>query len=125
MEAMILPSLLLLSGFITDLKTRKVYNWLVISGAVLGLAQCFYLGGFNGILHGVAALGLALLLTVPLVLLGVLGAGDMKLLAVLGLMTSASAIINIFLYAFIWAAVFGIAYALFTGRLKIIFSNML
>lgn len=124
MEAMILPSLLLFSGLVTDLKVRKVYNWLIIAGFVLGLIQCIYIGGMSGVLQGFAALGLALLLTVPLVLLKVLGAGDMKLFAVLGLMTSASAVIHVFIYSFVWAAIFGLMYAIVSGRIKIILSNL-
>jgi prepilin peptidase CpaA len=124
METLILPSLLLFSGLITDLKARKIYNWLIIAGAVLGLSQSFYFGGLAGVLEGMSAFGLALLLTLPLVLLGVLGAGDMKLFAVLGIMTSAGTVIQVFLYSFIWAAIFGFMYALVSGRLKSVFLNL-
>lgn len=35
-------------GAVTDLKTRKIYNWLTFPSAVLGLALNSYLYGLNG-----------------------------------------------------------------------------
>lgn len=124
MAVLVLPTLLLITGFITDYRARKVYNWMILAGFAFGIIHCLYFDGTSGLLQGLGSLGLALLLSLPLVLLGVLGAGDMKLLAVFGLSTSVGAVINVFIYSFAWAALFGFIYALLNKQLGQVFKNM-
>ncbi len=67
----------------TDLTTRRIPNWVTLSGMLLGVG--FHavqgLGPMAGALLGVAT---ALLLALPFFLGGVLGGGDAKLLMVVG-----------------------------------------
>lgn len=83
-------ALTLLAGW-TDWRTRKIPNWLTVSGLLLGLTVNFVLWGWrNTNWHGGkaslegAALGLAVFL--PFVLLRGLGAGDWKLMGAVGAM---------------------------------------
>ena len=121
---LVIPSLILFGALVTDLRSRKIYNWYVIAAAVLALANSFYFFQWSGITQGLAGAGLALLLTLPLVLVGVLGAGDMKLLIVFGLGTSYSAVFAVLVASFIWAAVFGLIYAVLSGGFRRMLGNM-
>ncbi|ABO50628.1 peptidase A24A, prepilin type IV [Desulforamulus reducens MI-1] len=68
----------------TDLRYRKIYNAVLFPTFLLALTYWFVSGGLGGILFSIkgATLGLALLL-IPF-MLGGMGAGDVKLLAVIG-----------------------------------------
>src|SRR5579859_914549 len=81
-------ALTLLAGW-TDWRSRKIPNWLTVSGFLLGIAVNSVLWGWhntNG--HGAKAslegAGLALILLLPFVLLRALGAGDWKLMGAVG-----------------------------------------
>ncbi len=122
---LVLPTLLLLAGVITDLRARKVYNWMIVAGLALAIIQVLYVFGLSALGPALMAGGLALLLTLPLVLVGVLGAGDMKLLTVFGIATSYSAVISVTLYSFVWAAIFGLIHAILSGQIVSVGKNML
>lgn len=122
---LVLPTLLLLAGVITDVRSRKVYNWMVIAGFILALVQVLYFSGVAGLAPAVMAALLGMILTLPLVLIGVLGAGDMKLLMAFGMATSYAAVISVTLYSFVWAAVFGLIHAILSKQIVSVGRNML
>lgn len=64
-----------------DLRWRRIPNWLTIGGVALGVALHLTQGDVVSALQGAA---LALAIHVPLFALGVLGGGDVKLMAALG-----------------------------------------
>ena len=68
----------------SDLRYRKIYNIVLLPALVLAFVYTMYTMGINGILFSIkgATLGLSLLL-IPF-MLGGMGAGDVKLLAVIG-----------------------------------------
>ena len=67
-----------------DWRTRKIPNWLTVSGFVAGLGIHTIVGGWHGALASLQGAGLALLVLLPLVLLRGLGAGDWKLMGAVG-----------------------------------------
>ena len=68
-------------GSWTDLRLRKIPNWLCLLNLALGLAWMFYTSGWTGVgmaaLHVIVALAVGMALTA----MGVLGAGDAKFYA--------------------------------------------
>ena len=68
----------------TDLRYRKIYNAVLIPAFLLALLFNFYSGGLGSLIFSLkgATLGLTLLL-LPFIM-GGMGAGDVKLLAVIG-----------------------------------------
>lgn len=68
----------------TDLRARRVPNWLTVSGIVVGLLLHFELSGWQGLKLSLQGAGLALLVLFPVVFMRGLGAGDWKLFGALG-----------------------------------------
>lgn len=68
---------------LTDLKSRRIPNRLVVAGLVLGLTARL-LSGWAALADGVLGAVLALLLGMLLFSAGAMGAGDGKLMAVIG-----------------------------------------
>jgi prepilin peptidase CpaA len=67
-----------------DLRTRRIQNWLTVSGFLAGIALNSVLGGWHGARESLEGAGLALGLLLPVVLLRGLGAGDWKLMGAVG-----------------------------------------
>lgn len=67
-----------------EIKSRRIPNWMTLGGIVLGLGAAAIEGGTQGLID--SALGLALTggVFLPFCLLGVVGGGDMKLMAAVG-----------------------------------------
>jgi prepilin peptidase CpaA len=84
MLSLITLSIALIISVITDLRNRKIYNLVVFPGIIAAFVFQLLLHGMGGIVEALAgfAVGLSLLL-IPY-LLGGMGAGDVKLLAMIG-----------------------------------------
>ena len=76
--------LLMLCAAWIDGRTRRIPNWLTVSGFVVGVSIHLLFGGWRGGLTALEGAGLGLLVLLPLVLLRALGAGDWKLMGALG-----------------------------------------
>ena len=69
---------------ITDLRSRRIPNWLVLPFLVAGVAACAWLHGWHGVGQSLAGAGLGILLFGLFFLMGGMGAGDVKLCAAVG-----------------------------------------
>lgn len=100
----------------TDVRTRRIPNWLTgsIAGAGFGLAF-----GGGVVTPTQAALGMltGLLLMMPGHLIGATGAGDVKLMAAVGTLLGPDATFRAFLYAAVAGGVFAVAVATRRGIL--------
>lgn len=122
--SILLPTLVLLIGLIDDLWFRKFHNWLFLSLFIFTLCALILINGYSGIIKGSYALALSFALSLPLVLLGVMGAGDMKLLMVFALSTSTHTVFNVIVMAFLWGGVLGLMYAIVSGRFATLLLNL-
>jgi prepilin peptidase CpaA len=77
-------AIVVLFAAVYDLTTRRIPNWLTVSGVVVGFAAHGWLSGWNGVWTSTAGMGLALVVYVPLFAIRALGAGDVKLMAAVG-----------------------------------------
>jgi len=75
---------LTLGASYTDLRERRIPNWLTVPGLFVGLAVHAWLGGWRGALMSLEGAGLALVILLPFVLVRGLGAGDWKLMGAVG-----------------------------------------
>ena len=78
--------LLLLGAAVSDYRFHRIPNWLVLSGALFGVIYNTAMppSPHANILFPLMGLGLGLLLFLPLYLVRAMGAGDVKLLAMVG-----------------------------------------
>ena len=81
----VLIGLLLLAAWI-DWRTFRIPNWLTASGMAWGLAYntVFADSAWSGLAHGLLGLVTGLALLLPLYAIRVMGAGDVKLMAMVG-----------------------------------------
>ena len=68
----------------TDLRSRRIPNWLVFPFLVVGLVVSTWLSGWTGLVSSLEGLGLATLLFGIFFVMGGMGAGDVKLCAAIG-----------------------------------------
>lgn len=108
---------LLLTAAITDLWQRKVYNWLIVPALAIGLIWNAVEMGWPGI--GFSLLGLLVggLLFLPFYLWGGMGAGDIKLMAVVGAFGGAKFALQAWFYIALAGGVAAIVLLLVRGEL--------
>jgi prepilin peptidase CpaA len=102
----------------TDLRSRRIPNWLTVSGLVIGIAANTAAGGWGGLKTSLlgAAVGLALLL--PFVLLRSLGAGDWKLAGSLGAFAGPGILVDLLLGSVFVAGVMAVALVIYKRRVR-------
>ncbi len=77
---------------VTDCRTRRIPNVLVLAGLVTGIALALLERGLHGVGFAIAGVVLGFVLLAPLFALGWLGAGDVKLLSATGAYAGASGV---------------------------------
>jgi len=123
MEMLAIASMVLISGLIDDLRSRKVHNSLLIGLVVGVIAASLYFRGAMGSIPGMGAFVLALGMGLPLFAAGILGGGDVKLFAVFSLAVDPLSSVWTFIYALIWGGLFGVTRALLNGQITVLVRN--
>lgn len=108
--------LVMLIGAIWDVRTRRIPNWLTLGGMAFGLALA-PLSGWSGLLSGVEGVGLALVVSAPLLLLGGVGGGDAKLLMAAGAFLGPARLLTALIPVALVGGVLAVGTALWTGQL--------
>ncbi|MRH44323.1 hypothetical protein GH741_16895 [Aquibacillus halophilus] len=113
---------------VTDLRTRKIFNKIIFPSLILALLFNAFLLGWPGLISSLLGFltGLAILL-IPY-LLGGMGAGDVKLLAVVGAIKGTSFVLVTTVYMAVAGGIIAIGFLLFRKgvfkRLKSIFYSL-
>ncbi|HUS07094.1 MAG TPA: prepilin peptidase [Bryobacteraceae bacterium] len=110
-------ALLTVTAALTDLRSRTIPNWLVVTGLIAGFLLNIYLDGWAGLRLAAGGFGLALLIYVPMYMLRAMGGGDVKLMAAVGSITGAHNWFLIFLFTSMIGGVIALIFLLFRGRL--------
>ncbi|MFB4167736.1 prepilin peptidase [Virgibacillus sp. JSM 102003] len=105
--------LILLICVITDLKSRKIYNNVIYPALLATFTYHLITSGLDGLSHSFIGflIGLGLLL-IPY-LMGGMGAGDVKLLALIGAMKGGAFVFQSFLYIALLGALLAVGIILF------------
>jgi prepilin peptidase CpaA len=111
-------SLLLCIAAYQDYRSYRISNILVIYGALLGAVLNTLLPAGIGLFDSFSGWGVGLLLLLPLYLLRVMGAGDVKLIAMVGAFLGPQAILILALYAMVTGGMLSICVAIYHGVLK-------
>ena len=114
----ILLGILVAVAAVFDIRYRRIPNWLVLAGIIIGLAWNTSASGWSGLLHSSEGLGLGFALYFPLYLIRARGAGDVKLLAATGAITGPGNIFLICILTAILGGIIALIVLLIRGRLR-------
>lgn len=110
---------LLLIAAVIDIKTGRIPNWLVFGGALYALVyntmSPLYARDI-GILFALGGLAVGLVALLPAYLFRVMGAGDVKLMAMVGAFIGAWATVGAVLATLVAGGVLALALAMWAGR---------
>ena len=109
--------LALIAGW-TDLRSRRIPNWLTVSGLVLGIALRSFFQGWPGAKTSLLGTVLGLGLLLPFVLLRSLGAGDWKLAGALGAFTGPAILTDLLIGSIFVAGLMAAALVIYKGRVR-------
>ncbi len=122
----ILPMLLLAGiAMICDLRTGKIPNHLLLVSLLFGLGYTIVINGTSGLLVGLSGFATGFLLLLPGYLLRFTGAGDLKLMAVLGIFGGPVTILWVFALSVIAGALSILLKILWRAVDRIIFLSSL
>jgi prepilin peptidase CpaA len=115
---MVGAEILAVAAAVTDLRWRRVPNWLTVPGLLIGLAGNGALGGWSGLLFAIKGAGVGLALLLPFVLLRSLGAGDWKLAGALGAFTGPGVLVDLLLLSVLVAGVMAVILVIYKRRTR-------
>jgi prepilin peptidase CpaA len=114
----VLLIILLIICVITDVQKRKIYNSVLLPFLLVGVVIHGVMGGFIGLSFAIAGAGVGFgILFIPY-LLGGMGAGDVKLLAVIGALKGMSFVLMAALYMALAGGMMALVIILFQKGLK-------
>jgi prepilin peptidase CpaA len=114
----ILAVLLALAAAWTDWRTRRIPNWLTVSGLLVGIAANSLAWGWPGTKASLLGAVLGLILLFPLVLARSLGAGDWKLVGAVGACLGPRHLIAVLIGTILVAGVMAVILIVRTGRVR-------
>ena len=122
--SILFPALILLTGMLDDLRSRKIHNKLIIVLFLCSLIYVLVTNGVGALLPTFGKCALALIISAPLALVKIIGGGDMKLYAVLALSISTYDLFFSLLFSFFWAAALGVIKAILDKKIYLLGLNL-
>jgi prepilin peptidase CpaA len=110
-EQLVLVALLLLAAAI-DVRSRRIPNWLTLAGTLCAVVMQVFVhaSSVEGVVFALGGLAVGML-TLPLWIGGMLGAGDVKLMAMTGAFLGPGAMFMDMLFVFVTAGLAALVYA--------------
>ncbi|HUR88797.1 MAG TPA: A24 family peptidase [Ramlibacter sp.] len=125
MNAMLIPpsatpgefvlAAIVVTAAVIDWRTSRIPNWLTAGGMLAGMLLSLLPQGV-GFVHAVLGAGSALALLIPLWLLRTTGAGDVKLLVMVGAFVGVPGIFFVLLFTMLAGGIFAVALAVVRGH---------
>jgi prepilin peptidase CpaA len=123
-QELILLIALVLGAALFDLLSRRIPNWLIGIGLVISLLhQTVSIHG-AGLSTWAAGFAVGFVLFLPMYMLHAMGAGDVKLMAMVGSFLGGLAAFKTVLATLVAGGVIALLYALLSGRSKLVFENV-
>jgi prepilin peptidase CpaA len=111
-------ALLVAIAAFTDIRTRRIPNWLTLSGVIAGILVNWTMGGWGGLRMSVAGLVLGFGSYLSLYVLRAMGAGDVKLMAAVGAIIGPANWISVFVASAIAGGVIALFLVIVHRRVK-------
>ena len=126
MSTAILASAVVLSmvAAFTDLRWRRIPNWITVPGFFLGLGLNVARAGWAGSKASLLGAGLGLFVLLPFVALRSLGAGDWKLAGCLGSFFGPSTMVDVLLLSVFMAGLMAVALIIHKRRVRETMRNL-
>lgn len=99
---------MLLVAVIFDLKEQRIPNWLILAALLAALIGHVITGGLLGLLFSLKGFGVGLLLLIIPFMMGGMGAGDVKLLGVVGALQGSTFVLNAFVSMALWGGLMAV-----------------
>jgi prepilin peptidase CpaA len=100
----------------SDWRSRRIPNWLTVSGLVVGIAANVVISGRAGLKTSLLGAGLGLLVLLPFVLLRSLGAGDWKLAGALGAFVGWQIMLQLLIWSIFVAGIMALLLVIYKRR---------
>lgn len=108
----------------TDLRSRRIPNWLTVPGLAIGIAANSVASGWEGAKLSLLGAGLGLGLLLPFVLIRSFGAGDWKLVGALGAFVGPGNLLVILMITIVVNAVMALIMIVWNKRIGQTLRNM-
>lgn len=116
--------ILVIIAAVWDIRTRRIPNWLTLSGVILGVALNTFLYEISGLWFSLKGLGVAFGVYFVLYLLRAMGAGDVKLMAAVGAAAGAGNWLGILVLTSVAGAIAGLLLVASKGRFRKTLGNL-
>ncbi len=107
-----------------DVRSHRIPNTLVLTGWIAGILLSAWLHGYTGIVNAVEGGALGLLALLPFYLMRTLGAGDVKLMAVVGVFLGSADVLMAILGTFLAGGVMALVVAIRAGMMRHLLQNL-
>ena len=118
-----LPFILAFASY-SEIRERRIPNWLTLGAIALGLGAAAIENGVGGLVDSALGLSIAGGLFLPFCLLGVVGGGDMKLMAGIGAITGYPMVLRVLCDTCIAGGLIAVAIMAWNGVLLTTLSNV-
>jgi prepilin peptidase CpaA len=113
----ILLAFLVIPAALFDVRERRIPNWLTLTGLVVGIGLNSFLYETAGLWMSLKGIGLAMLIYFPLWLIRGMGAGDVKLMAMVGAIVGPANWTGVLVLTCIFGALSGLFLAISKGKM--------
>ena len=116
--ARVLLVVIVLVAAASDIRTRRIPNWLTLPGVLAGILVNVVMAGLPGLKMSLTGLALAFGLYLVLYVLRAMGAGDVKLMAAVGAIVGPAQWFAIFIATAVAGGIFAVALMVIKGRVR-------
>lgn len=115
---------LLATAAFYDTRSRRIPNWIIVSGMLLGLTASSVTNDGIGLYAATVGLFVGLFAFIPLYALKVLGAGDVKLIAMVGSFLGVANLLGAMIASSLAGGLLAIGFAVRAGQLGHVLGNI-
>jgi prepilin peptidase CpaA len=116
--------MLVLIAVFFDVRSHRIPNWLVLSGLVIGIVYHSFMASGWGVAYSLKGIAVGFGVFLPIYLLRGMGAGDVKLMAMVGAFLGPASTLGAIFMTLMAGGVLAVAVALSRGMLSAMITNV-